>query len=115
MRPWPARWSCGAAGGWGPDLEVRMATVSGVPEGWHRTPLVGAGRQGSGGEAVDAVAVQESSLCEETPADDVLHHLDRPTTDAGHAGVDVGAGDRELDHVAPAAEELQALVHDPAL
>src|ERR1700674_3242646 len=48
-------------------------------------------------------------------ADDVLHHLDGAAGDLDDAGIGVGAGDRILPHVAPAAEQLQTFVDYPAV
>ena len=50
-----------------------------------------------------------------TPPDDLLHDLVGAAVDAGDARVGEGARDRVLEHVAVAAEELQAAVDDAAL
>ena len=42
------------------------------------------------------------------PRDELLHDLVGAAIDGLDAGVNEGAGDRVLHHVAPAAEELQA-------
>src|SRR6266852_6546997 len=52
---------------------------------------------------------------EERAADDVLHDLDRAARDLDDACVRVGPRNRVFPHVAPAAEQLQTLVHHPAV
>ena len=49
---------------------------------------------------------------EHVAGDEHLHDLGRPAVDGLDAGVEVGAGDRVLGHVAVAAEQLQAPVDD---
>src|ERR1700735_2311778 len=51
-----------------------------------------------------------SVLREHLPRDDRFHDLDRSAGDLDHPGVGIGAGDRIFPHIAPAAEQLQALV-----
>src|SRR5260221_13297126 len=52
---------------------------------------------------------------EERGADDVLHDFDRPACDLDDACVRVGPRNRVFPHVAPAAEQLQTLVHHLAV
>jgi len=48
------------------------------------------------------------SLAKERSRDQLLHDFRRASVDATHTGVGVGAGNRIFQHVAIAAEQLQA-------
>src|SRR3984893_3141411 len=52
---------------------------------------------------------------EQLPTDDVLHDLDGAPRDLDDAGIGIGPRDRVFPHVAPPAEQLQALTHHAAV
>src|SRR5882672_9480437 len=97
---------------------VTIATLPDKPFKSHSPGLRHFGRPSCGGGifgarrpcALTALGERKTTLRKHLTGDDGFHDLDRSARDLDDPGVDIGARDRILRHIAPAAEQLQAFI-----